>query len=182
MKLPPDLQHGAVAGGISAAIRRGLIEAANVGQTLARQREISAAIRRGLIEAAAASAHVAVVAVISAAIRRGLIEATFATMLSPEMAVISAAIRRGLIEAPAPRSRQPGERRFPRPFAAASLKPECAGDGIGHCRRFPRPFAAASLKRDMGRAYHGPEGGISAAIRRGLIEATLRESLRWRYG
>ena len=61
--------------------------------------------------------------------------------------------------------------RFPRLYAAASLKHEEGyAAGVGH-RGFPRLYAAASLKH-----AHAPEvGGViqkfSAALCRGLIEA-----------
>ena len=114
---------------------------------------------------------------ISAAIRRGLIEAV---LQHPRRHVlvdlISAAIRRGLIEAepcrrPWPRP-APG---FPRPFAAASLKRREARVGRRRREGFPRPFAAASLKRAARPARRTRGGWISAAIRRGLIEASCDE-------
>ena len=87
---------------------------------------------------------------ISAAIRRGLIEAQLVEASIRTRKTISAAIRRGLIEAGMRGSLIPVnvESRFPRPFAAASLKP-AVWDKVGERNaRFPRPFAAASLKHD----------------------------------
>ena len=140
----------------------------------------------------------------SAALCRGLIEATSASAdhRRPSTQPFSAALCRGLIEAlPLPsRVNDPGLReRFPRLYAAASLKPTLGRCwwGLGHwfsaalCRglieatprrrrfargtvRFPRLYAAASLKR--ARMQHGlPAGEVfSAALCRGLIEASSR--------
>ena len=86
---------------------------------------------------------------ISAAIRRGLIEAGAECEAPRSLSTISAAIRRGLIEATkAWYDRGVSFLRFPRPFAAASLKQQV---GLGRIQRHV--------------------DAISAAIRRGLIEA-----------
>ena len=62
--------------------------------------QISAAIRRGLIEATDPAGYVGNdYIMISAAIRRGLIEASASTRSRIPLTTISAAIRRGLIEA-----------------------------------------------------------------------------------
>ena len=83
----------------------------------------------------------------------------------------SAAIRRGLIEACGPHSRRESCRRFPRRFAAASLK-RASGRSCCSCQRW---FSAA-IRRGLieawsPRACHVARAGFSAAIRRGLIEA-----------
>ena len=86
--------------------------------------KFSAAIRRGLIEAIDCSCGSPLDTGFSAAIRRGLIEA-MARMpaCAIRRIVFSAAIRRGLIEAiDAGLRGSPQRRRFPRRFAAASLK------------------------------------------------------------
>ena len=74
---------------------------------------------------------------ISAAIRRGLIEAYIRLVFQDRERVISAAIRRGLIEAALPFDERRSAPRFPRPFAAASLK-----------RHVPTPDLAA-LRQDF---------------------------------
>ena len=113
-----------------------------------------------------------------------------------DVARISAAIRRGLIEAMISDSCFASRSAFPRPFAAASLKPYpnqskltlylsisaairrglieallWTDIGCSHMPRFPRPFAAASLKRESRETVGTCVVKISAAIRRGLIEA-----------
>ena len=60
---------------------------------------------------------------ISAAIRRGLIEAPLYEIWTRHPGSISAAIRRGLIEAVDTQAMESAANAFPRPFAAASLKP-----------------------------------------------------------
>ena len=63
-------------------------------------------------------------------------------------------------------------RRFPRLYAAASLKPPgAAAPRRGHRRGFPRLYAAASLKLPGAGAHGGAAREFSAALCRGLIEA-----------
>ena len=110
----------------------------------------------------------------SAALCRGLIEA--ARSVSPGMdgwSGFSAALCRGLIEAAYPLSTParewPG---FPRLYAAASLKPRRIRVAVHRQPGFPRLYAAASLKRhERGDEIHlAPR--FSAALCRGLIEAS----------
>ena len=61
-------------------------------------------------------------------------------------------------------------RRFPRLYAAASLKLHPSTPNRHRCFRFPRLYAAASLKLQPRRAP-GALGLFSAALCRGLIEA-----------
>jgi len=68
---------------LSAAIRRGLIEARPRNSSGSVARKLSAAIRRGLIEAGTPTPSPAVPNRLSAAIRRGLIEARFSTTGPP---------------------------------------------------------------------------------------------------
>ena len=109
----------------------------------------------------------------------------------------SAALCRGLIEAAALHPvRRRAPRSFPRLYAAASLKLMQRDDGVGETVRFPRLYAAASLKRFTQAEERGVPGrfprlyaaaslkrgeGIarlagrakfSAALCRGLIEAS----------
>ena len=62
-------------------------------------------------------------------------------------------------------------RRFPRLYAAASLKPKSSEACAKAAGRFPRLYAAASLKPDY--IDHNRSYGLtfSAALCRGLIEA-----------
>ena len=141
--------------------------------------------------------HERVSGVLSAALCRGLIEASKRTATRMKRSWLSAALCRGLIEAFALSHRcGEGEGRFPRLYAAASLKPP------GHSHRwksavtgfprlyaaaslklpraahpgrsnsgFPRLYAAASLKRSTRRTRYAEAPQLSAALCRGLIEA-----------
>ena len=108
----------------------------------------------------------------SAALCRGLIEDE--AKLKPEILIIepfSAALCRGLIEEPEDRARaQRACRRFPRLYAAASLKTTQYMSVATEDTRFPRLYAAASLKK----AHHVADLErwlrFSAALCRGLIE------------
>jgi len=162
---------------LSAAIRRGLIEAYTTWRKFSdSRRPLSAAIRRGLIEAVVLF-YLSVVVIVcyprrfaaaslkrlghhgqppagnplSAAIRRGLIEAPRGTRRTWTCCQrrLSAAIRRGLIE--------------------ARLGLACAS---GSTSGYPRRFAAASLKPAYDMLTEETRTRLSAAIRRGLIEAS----------
>ena len=112
---------------------------------------------------------------ISAAIRRGLIEARCSRRAARRLRrLISAAIRRGLIEAIHADGREAGGGGFPRPFAAASLKPTRGGTRVSG-----RGLISAAIRRGLieaaARMVSLPtRPPISAAIRRGLIEARKR--------
>ena len=159
---------------ISAAIRRGLIEAYSIlGNTLS-VNKISAAIRRGLIEARIDPQYLLQVCskfprpFAAASLKHATVRDDIQDSVD-----ISAAIRRGLIEARgAPTLSRRRAPPFPRPFAAASLKRRIARGRWWWRRSFPRPFAAASLKRQRARRRSSAASRISAAIRRGLIEAS----------
>ena len=93
--------------------------------------------------------------------------------------LVSAALCRGLIEATHPiRTSADRTRRFPRLYAAASLKqrgvPHERGGGV----RFPRLYAAASLKPAWRRGDVHRARGVSAALCRGLIEASTCSTAR----
>ena len=62
--------------------------------------------------------------------------------------------------------------RFPRLYAAASLKRDVAVDGPQMRPRFPRLYAAASLKQCRRVHVGARRAEFSAALCRGLIEAT----------
>ena len=84
----------------------------------------------------------------------------------------SAALCRGLIEAPRPRRAcGPRSARFPRLYAAASLKPALPREPPLRRDRFPRLYAAASLKLAAGDPLVEDDLRFSAALCRGLIEA-----------
>jgi len=87
---------------------------------------------------------------------------------------LSAAIRRGLIEATITPPASPAECCYPRRFAAASLKPPARSRRRPESSSYPRRFAAASLKRPALCSGGGRGSKLSAAIRRGLIEACSR--------
>ena len=111
----------------------------------------------------------------SAALCRGLIEAgRLSRACAVEVGRFSAALCRGLIEAtcahPEP-SRGAGS--FPRLYAAASLKLEGVSPVARTVYRFPRLYAAASLKRRPIRAVVRARQPFSAALCRGLIEASM---------
>ena len=73
---------------------------------------------------------------------------------APEARKFSAALCRGLIEASARRESSTPGRRFPRLYAAASLKrQELLQVGLKLRQGFPRLYAAASLKL-YSRHYH----------------------------
>ena len=61
--------------------------------------------------------------------------------------------------------------RFPRLYAAASLKPWASSTGKLSGARFPRLYAAASLKPGASLGKLARERRFSAALCRGLIEA-----------
>ena len=112
----------------------------------------------------------------SAALCRGLIEAPATrTSESRRACWFSAALCRGLIEARCLRCRCSGPRsRFPRLYAAASLKPFARRFGALPVLRFPRLYAAASLKHSQGVVAGSCARRFSAALCRGLIEARSR--------
>ena len=85
----------------------------------------------------------------SAALCRGLIEAMIGRVGAVQGAPgFSAALCRGLIEAPSLScTMSESAKRFPRLYAAASLKLVHARSGLPRPRRFPRLYAAASLKQ-----------------------------------
>ena len=91
------------------------------------------------------------------------------------LAGFSAALCRGLIEARMTRRKTTDtEGRFPRLYAAASLKHQPAG-GVGmQIESFPRLYAAASLKPSEVRINGFVFASFSAALCRGLIEAVSR--------
>ena len=208
----------------SAALCRGLIEASFARGMTRRPEVFSAALCRGLIEAARAGMFTCLrangfprlyaaaslkhppaldvegrQAPFSAALCRGLIEARTRASGDICCAPFSAALCRGLIEAMCPGGRHPHpRRRFPRLYAAASLKPglpACdpglrAGFSAALCRglieapsctrlrsrsasRFPRLYAAASLKPARFCASVTADWSFSAALCRGLIEACV---------
>ena len=65
--------------------------------------------------------------------------------------------------------------RFPRLYAAASLKPRMYQRADHRCHiRFPRLYAAASLKRRRRVEHASRLDKFSAALCRGLIEAPIR--------
>ena len=146
--------------------------------------------------------HVHGVARFSAALCRGLIEAARRRPLRPASSTrFSAALCRGLIEAVLDfEGRRGPRRRFPRLYAAASLKPLSEAGGMvvvtlfsaalcrglieaksgaergeHELRGFPRLYAAASLKRPVDDDGAQIRLRFSAALCRGLIEAR-----RWR--
>ena len=150
----------AVSSGFSAALCRGLIEA------------ISGSRAASCCSVGFPRLYAAASLKLRAGARAGLYPARF-----------SAALCRGLIEA-CGRARLASARRrgFPRLYAAASLKHPLRRDGVpGPEAGFPRLYAAASLK---------PTGPAEAAVRitrfsaalcRGLIEASGRARPgRWR--
>ena len=68
------------------------------------------------------------------------------------------------------------ESRFPRLYAAASLKRVApAPQQSDSPQRFPRLYAAASLKPRERRGLGEPVPAFSAALCRGLIEATAHD-------
>ena len=187
----------------SAALCRGLIEAAAWPLRRRHRAAYSAALCRGLIEAArSGSLSAERIPRYSAALCRGLIEALMLPTgvdLFPRS--YSAALCRGLIEARATvRIVGVFQHRIPRLYAAASLKQRARHLPGGARGRIPRLYAAASLKhlrrdrpvprgrRRIPRLYaaaslkhrrRGPRGGggdalYSASLCRGLIEATTR--------
>ena len=93
--------------------------------------------------------------------------------LVASQSAFSAALCRGLIEAGIANSASPMyPHRFPRLYAAASLKPLARGDGpCGAGVGFPRLYAAASLKPRSCCMTSRPRTWFSAALCRGLIEA-----------
>ena len=77
-------------------------------------------------------------------------------MFVEEETRFSAALCRGLIEARSPRHGAGPPRRFPRLYAAASLKLRRVIERLNDHGRFPRLYAAASLK------HGGPPAGLGA--------------------
>ena len=147
----------------------------------------SAALCRGLIEAFAKMSNATPTSAFSAALCRGLIEAgSGCPRRRHEHGRFSAALCRGLIEAPT-WSRRGATRppRFPRLYAAASLKQVVVGPGHHESPRFPRLYAAASLKLGLERLEGAALAAFSAALCRGLIEAAprrrSRRRTRWRF-
>ena len=67
---------------------------------------------------------------------------------------------------------------FPRLYAAASLKLSIGGYPVITNDRFPRLYAAASLKPDLHVAVRPLIKQFSAALCRGLIEASWRGPVR----
>ena len=109
----------------------------------------------------------------SAALCRGLIEANLYDTMTIDRRAFSAALCRGLIEATcASPTRGRVALRFPRLYAAASLKQHDRGAAGLRDVRFPRLYAAASLKRSTARRLGARCRRFSAALCRGLIEAT----------
>ena len=92
----------------------------------------------------------------------------------PRRYPFSAALCRGLIEAGS--CGVAGEEvagGFPRLYAAASLKHvEIGHEGRHDSTRFPRLYAAASLKQEAARVAGRVAHRFSAALCRGLIEAS----------
>ena len=92
----------------------------------------------------------------SAALCRGLIEASVKVSTSRRRSPFSAALCRGLIEAtPSTCGAPPHGNRFPRLYAAASLKRHRFASTTRVSRtRFPRLYAAASLKPPVAGTGH----------------------------
>ena len=108
----------------------------------------------------------------SAALCRGLIEACYYRQGRPPRPAFSAALCRGLIEAKSMLLKVcPGSTRFPRLYAAASLKPVAGTDTPWIMNSFPRLYAAASLKPAHRAQSRPADRQFSAALCRGLIEA-----------
>ncbi len=132
--------------------------------------KLSAALCRGLIEAIRARGWSMSGATLSAALCRGLIEAQIRHRCScacdryPRH-FAAASLKPGVIAVPSLQA--PG---YPRHFAAASLKLKWMHGEILARHRYPRHFAAASLKRWSGE-FDVPVILLSAALCRGLIEA-----------
>ena len=143
----------------------------------------SAALCRGLIEAASRSTWTYRDRPFSAALCRGLIEAGNGYTRTNTGETFSAALCRGLIEAgDADSARLITFAGFPRLYAAASLKQTHPFDVRGAVEPgFPRLYAAASLKHGLVPELAGRELVFSAALCRGLIEAPPRAVwCRWR--
>ena len=118
--------------------------------------------------------------VFSAALCRGLIEACWGRRSRGRPSRFSAALCRGLIEAPRGwLHRGSSSRCFPRLYAAASLKRPLETDVRIGRGGFPRLYAAASLKQALHDEPMLIVTPFSAALCRGLIEASL-SSLRSR--
>ena len=192
-------------GPFSAALCRGLIEASSTWRRWGAYSRFSAALCRGLIEARPITAPTppprsgfprlyAAASLkrqsrrrgrhrdrrFSAALCRGLIEALRPRRRSNARGSrFSAALCRGLIEAR--RWRSPASsvrRRFPRLYAAASLKRRTNRSSAVCCSCFPRLYAAASLKPAGPAGAGGVRAAFSAALCRGLIEARDSYHLR----
>ena len=134
----------------------------------------SAALCRGLIEARITSAP-------SAPCSRRFPRLYVAASLKPargrsrERAAreFSAALCRGLIEAAQAADNGPIDTvGFPRLYVAASLKRRLHAVRDARAGRFPRLYVAASLKRGTSRRIRWRRAPFSAALCRGLIEAT----------
>ena len=109
----------------------------------------------------------------SAALCRGLIEALESHVRRSGRNSFSAALCRGLIEARRrAKTSSTASRRFPRLYAAASLKHiRRVNPYTGLQGRFPRLYAAASLKPQVAATGGRRCQTFSAALCRGLIEA-----------
>ena len=193
----------------SAALCRGLIEAAGRGSTSRRGEGFPRLYAAASLKPSASTPLFRYSATFSAALCRGLIEA--ACLLGVRRALpsrfprlyaaaslkrsrpaadetqapqFSAALCRGLIEArSAGASARRCPRRFPRLYAAASLKRARFDDFLpSRMIGFPRLYAAASLKRRRPGMYTDTTTPFSAALCRGLIEAGHRGRPRFRPG
>ena len=153
LKLARAAHTGAAAIGFSAALCRGLIEAELHPPGHSTRPEFSAALCRGLIEALTPTG------------RRPRRRCPF-----------SAALCRGLIEAVRDVPHQAGARqRFPRLYAAASLKHAVARDLELRPERFSAALCRGLIEASTVRRRPGAAGAtFSAALCRGLIEARRR--------
>ena len=159
----------------SAALCRGLIEAHSApGPQRSWPRAFSAALCRGLIEARRWMIGTRPDDPFSAALCRGLIEARMRTAASsastrsfPRL-YAAASLKPGLWT-DCGKTRAP---RFPRLYAAASLKPVRMLFVRPPPPGFPRLYAAASLKLADGLDHAVELERFSAALCRGLIEAS----------
>ena len=144
----------------------------NAGHVVAQGGRFSAALCRGLIEARRTRHDPPGRRWFSAALCRGLIEALCGVYPFHSSREFSAALCRGLIEAGCPgMTSSVRMMRFPRLYAAASLKLPLGRIESRRQQRFPRLYAAASLKPNEVTHQRERVAGFSAALCRGLIEA-----------
>ena len=107
----------------------------------------------------------------SAALCRGLIEARVPRAIWWEMSAFSAALCRGLIEAGGNQRALLPYQRFSAALCRGLIEATKVHSTRPRPRRFPRLYAAASLKRRHGYTPQRALESFSAALCRGLIEA-----------